>query len=155
MITALADPDVAQVASQPPLSDVKTLAIGFQELSAKAAEPPPAPAPPPAPVAAPEPVAPAPARVFNTGDGNVVPPEVIRQDVPAYVGRPAATSAGALEVVINERGQVESATMRRSITLAYDRQVVDATRNWRFRPATLNGAPVKFRKMLQIAVKAP
>src|SRR4029077_19460031 len=97
VITALADPDVAQVASQPPLSDVRTLAIGFQELSAKAAEPPPpAPAPPPAPVAAPEPVAPAPARVFNVGDGSVMPPEVIRQDVPAYVGRPAGTSAGAL-----------------------------------------------------------
>jgi len=153
VIAALADPDVAQVASQPPLSDVKTLAIGFQELSAKAAEPPPAPAPPPAPVAAPEPAAPAPPRVFNTGEGNVMPPEVIRQDVPAYVGRPAAAAAGALEVVINERGLVESATMRRSISLAYDRQVVDATRNWRYRPATLDGAPVKFRKMLQINVK--
>jgi len=154
VITALADPDIAQVASQPPLSDVKTLAIGFQELSAKAAEPPPAPAPPPVPEApAPEPAVAAPPRIFNTGEGNVMAPEAVRQDVPAYVGRPTATTTGALEVIVNERGLVEQATMRRSISLAYDRQIVDATRNWRYRPATVDGTPVKFRKLIQIAVK--
>jgi hypothetical protein len=154
VIAALSDPDVAQVASQPPLSDVRTLAIGFQELSAKAAEPPPpAPAPPPAPVAVPEPVVAAPPRIFNTGEESVVAPEIVRQDVPAYVGRPPVATNGALEIIINERGLVEMATMRRSINLAYDRQVVDATRNWRYRPATVGGAPVKFRKMLQISVK--
>ena len=47
VLAALADPDVAAEAKQPPLSDLRTLAGGFQELAAKAAAPPP---PPPAPV---------------------------------------------------------------------------------------------------------
>ena len=40
VLSALDDPDLAQAASQPPLSDLRTLATGFQELTAKAAAPP-------------------------------------------------------------------------------------------------------------------
>ena len=153
VINALADPDVAQAAGEPPLSDVKTLAVGFQELSAKAAAPPPAPAPPPpAPVKA-EPVAPAPPRIYNSVDPDVMMAEAIRQDVPNFTGRVTVATVGAIEVIINERGLVEQATMRQSITPAYDRQVVDATRGWRYRPASVNGMPVKFRKLIQIAIK--
>jgi len=50
VLAALADQDVAVEARQPPLSDLRTLAGGFQELAAKAAAPPPPP--PPAPVVA-------------------------------------------------------------------------------------------------------
>jgi hypothetical protein len=153
VINALSDPDVAQAADRPPLSDVKTLAVGFQELSAKAAAPPPAPEPPPAPKPAPEPVAPAPPRVYTSVDANIVMPEAIRQDVPAYMGRVATAAVGAIEVIINERGLVEAATIRQSLNQAYDRQVVDSTRGWRYRPATVGGVPVKFRKLIQIAVK--
>src|SRR5213593_1092915 len=55
VLSALADPDVANEAKQPPLVDLKQLASGFAELSAKAAAPPPPPlpaAPAPAPVVA-------------------------------------------------------------------------------------------------------
>jgi TonB family protein len=153
VINALADPDVAQAAGQPPLSDVKTLAVGFQELSAKAAAPPPPPPPPPAPAVKAEPVAPAPPRIYNSVDPEVMMAEAIRQDVPNFTGRVTTATVGAMEIIINERGLVEQATMRQSISPVYDRQVVDATRGWRFRPATVNGVPVKFRKLIQIAVK--
>jgi TonB family protein len=153
VINALADPDVAQAAGQPPLSDVKTLAVGFQELSAKAAAPPPPPPPPPAPAVKAEPVAPAPPRIYNSVDPDVMMAEAIRQDVPNFTGRVSTATVGAMEIIINERGLVESATMRQSISPMYDRQVVDATRGWRYRPATVNGMPVKFRKLIQIAVK--
>jgi len=155
VINALADPDVAQAAGEPPLSDVKTLAVGFQELSAKAAAPPPPPAPPPPAAAAAkvEPVAPAPPRIYNSVDADVMMAEAIRQDVPNFTGRVSTSTVGAIEVIINERGLVEQATMRQSITPAYDRQVVDATRGWRYRPASVNGMPVKFRKLIQIAIK--
>jgi hypothetical protein len=43
VLTALADPDVANEAKQPPLVDLKQLAAGFEELSSKAAAPPPPP----------------------------------------------------------------------------------------------------------------
>jgi hypothetical protein len=43
--------------------------------------------------------------------------------------------------------------MRSSVNQSYDRTVLNATRNWRYRPATINGAPVKFRKIIQITIK--
>ena len=153
VLKVLGDPDVSHVAAQPPLSDLRTLATGFQELSAKAAEPPPAPAPPPAPEPPPAPVVPAPPRIYTAADPKVVAPSTVRQDLPTFVGRLSGSAVGALEVVIDERGFVEMATIRESVNLAYDRLAVDATRNWRYKPATLDGVPVKFRKIIQIAIK--
>jgi TonB family protein len=154
VLAALGDPDVSQTAGQPPLSDLRTLATGFQELAAKAAAPPPPP--PPAPAPAPEPPpAPAPQapRVFTGLDANVVQPAILRQDLPTFTGRLVGSGVGAMEVIINEDGLVESATIRQSVSQSYDRAAVDATRNWRFRPAMINGVPVKFRKIIQIAIK--
>jgi TonB family protein len=59
---------------------------------------------------------------------------------------------GALEVVIDESGNVVQAAMRGAVTPTYDRQVVQATQNWRYKPATVNGVPVKFRKMVQVVI---
>jgi len=158
VLKVLGDPDVGHAATQPPLSDLRTLATGFRELSARAAEPPPAPAPPPPPVLAapappPAPVRPAAPRIFTAVDPRVIAPSTIRQDLPTFTGRLSASTTGALEVVIDERGFVEMATIRQSVNNAYDRLAVDATRNWRYRPATLDGVPVKFRKIIQIAIK--
>src|SRR5947209_6802322 len=47
VLDMIADPDVGAAGGQPPLSDLRTLATAFYELSAKAAAPPP---PPPTPV---------------------------------------------------------------------------------------------------------
>lgn len=154
VLKALGDPDVSHAAAQPPLADLRTLATGFQELSAKAAEPPPpAPAPPPAPEPKPAYVPPAPARVYTAADPRVEAPSTVRQDLPRFTGRLARLTTGAVEVVINERGLVELATIRQSINIAYDRLAVDATRNWRYKPATVDGLPVKFKKIIQITIK--
>jgi TonB family protein len=157
VIAALNDPDVQQAAAEPPLSDLRTLAAGFQELSAKAAAPPPPP-PQPAPAVAttPEPpvsAPPAPPRVYTGVDPEVVQPATLRQDLPTFTGRLTGLGVGAMEVVINEQGLVEQATIRASVSQAYDREALNATRNWRFRPAMVNGVPVKFRKIIQIAIK--
>jgi len=160
VLKVMADPEVVQMAGQPPLSDIKTLATGFQELSTKAIPPPPlAVAPAPIPTAAPVPtavpaaVAPALARIYTASDTKVLMPAAIKQDLPPFSGRVSDTSVGALEIVINERGQVESATIRESVSPAYDRLAVDAARGWRFKPAMLDGVPVKFRKLISITVK--
>ena len=80
-------------------------------------------------------------------------PAPIRQDLPPFPGRLSDAVTGALEIVIDELGLVEMATIRESVTPQYDRLAVDATRNWRYRPATLDGVPVKFRKLISIAIK--
>lgn len=152
VLTALADQDVASEAKQPPLSDLRTLAGGFQELAARASAPPPPP-PPAAPVAvtaAPPPAAP---RIYTGGETGVVPPAIVNQALPPFPGQVVIPRNGKLEVVIDEAGAVESAVMTGSVTPNYDAKVLVATKAWRYRPATLNGVPVKFRKTVQIAIK--
>jgi TonB family protein len=155
VLVALTDPAVAADANRPPLSDLRTLAVGFEELSAKAAAPPPPP-PPPAPVVATPPPAPMPVvfRVYSGEDRDVIPPTIINQALPAFQGTVLVPRTGVLEVLISETGEVESAVMTQSVTTVYDRLAVAATRAWRFRPATVKGVPVKYRKSVQIAVKA-
>jgi TonB family protein len=61
---------------------------------------------------------------------------------------------GTIEIVIDETGAVESAVVRESVNRSYDALVVESTRKWRYTPATLDGAPVKFRKMVGISISA-
>jgi hypothetical protein len=152
------DPDLSQAGKEPPLSDVKTLAAGFYDLSVAAKPPPVLPAAPAPAVAAsrtvPLPRPPAPPRVYGPDDLDVVPPIAIRQVVPAFQFQAAVQPPpGALEIVIDEHGLVESAVMRKTIFSRYDAQVIEATKSWQYFAATLNGAPVKYRKLVNITVK--
>jgi TonB family protein len=154
VLVTLADSDVGPDASRPPLSDIRTLAVGFEELSAKAAAPPPPPpTPAPAPVAAAPPTPPLPPRVYTMDDPGVVPPTAISQALPPFRGMTPVPRVGRIEVLIDEKGVVESAVMSQSVTSAYDKAAVAAAMMWRFAPATVNGRPVKFRKMVQVTVK--
>ena len=153
VLTALADQDVASEARQPPLSDLRTLAGGFQELAARASAPPPPP-PPPAPAAAPAPPPPPAApRIYTGGETGITPPGIISQALPPFPGQVIIPRNGKLEVVIDEIGAVESAVMSGTVTPNYDLMVLAATKTWRYKPATLNGVPVKFRKTVQLTIK--
>jgi len=156
VLAALNDPDVESVSSQPPFSDLKMLATGFHDLSLKAIAPPPPPPPAaPAPAPAPEPVVGRPPRIYSSADGNVVPPITIQQAVPAYPGRVQQSGVVMVEVVIDDAGAVESATMEGPPNPAYDRLVLGAAKTWHYQPATLNGKPVKYRKRIQISLLPP
>jgi TonB family protein len=87
-------------------------------------------------------------------DPGVVLPVAIRQDVPRV---PTTISAQAreraiLELIIDEQGRVMNLNLRLSIHPMYDPQLLAAARDWRYRPATVDGVPVKFRKVIQITV---
>ncbi|HEX3703913.1 MAG TPA: hypothetical protein VHU82_11315 [Vicinamibacterales bacterium] len=155
VLAALADPDVVAEAKESPLSDLQTLAVGFEELSANAAAAaaaPPPPPPAPAPGAAPPPK-PAPPRVYGGDDPNVEQPATLNQSLPMFPGLVTIPRTGRLEIVISESGLVESAVMTSSVTSGYDTLAIAATKTWRYRPATMNGVPVKFRKVVQIAIR--
>jgi len=152
MLDGLADPDIAVAASQSPLADLKTLAVGFYELSVKSLPPvvPPAMAAAEAPLPAP-PVPSAP-KLYSADDRNVVPPIPVRQQIPAYPGKVSAAKTGVLELVIDKSGAVESAMMRVPVNPAYDRLATTAARNWQYQPATMDGSPVKFLKRIQVSL---
>lgn len=147
------DPDLAGAAARPPLSDLRQLAEGFHQLSLQALAPPPAPEP--AVVAVAKPVAPAvpePPKVYTSSDANVVPPVVVRQELPPFSGSIQRPLLGAMEVLIDENGKVVSASVRGAGLAGYERTAIAAAQSWRYRPATLNGAPVKFRKFIQVSL---
>ena len=94
LLELFADPDLAQAASRPPLTDLRMLTVGFRDLSLQALAPPPAPAAPPPPqvaVVTPPPVAappaPDPLRIYASSDTNVVPPSTVRQELPPFGAR--------------------------------------------------------------------
>ena len=147
VMDVLSDPDMAQAASQPPLSDVRTLASGFHDLSLKAI--PPLIQVEPAPVVA---LAP---RIHVAEDRNVVPPVAIKQELPRFPEVVRAGIKGVLEIVIGETGIVESATIMAPTTASYDRMVLAAANTWLYYPATIDRKPVKFRKRIQINISAP
>jgi hypothetical protein len=140
------------------LGDLRMLVSGFVDLSAAAAAPPPEPkpelrreelAPPAAPPAVPDPQ-----RVYSSEDEGVSPARPIRQEVPRVPIQVAnqTRERGILDVTIDEQGRVIAASIRLGLHPIYDSQILVAAREWRYQPATLNGRPVKFRKLIQINV---
>jgi hypothetical protein len=155
VLMALSDPDIAVAAKQSPLADLRVLAAGFNDLTVRALAPPPVPvaplvaaaAPPPPPVTTPrEPI------IYSVDDKNVLPPETVRQDMPQYPGRVAFDRAGVIEVLIDASGAVEGATMVLSVEPLYNRLLLAAAKNWMYRPARLDGKPVKYRKRIQVSL---
>jgi len=154
VLDALNDPDMKHAASQSPLSDLRTLASGFRDLSVQTV---PTPPPSAAYVALPPPVKQQPTmlKIYTGTEPGVVvvPPVPIVQEFPKFPGRvPSGGIAGAVEIVIDQNGAVESATMQTPVLSGYDDIVVAAARNWRYQPARVNGQPVKFRKSIRITV---
>jgi len=147
VLAGLNDPDLEGVSSQPPLSDLKMLATGFNDLAAKAV----APAPAPASASAEAMVDRAP-RIYSPSDTEVVPPVTLRQAVPQYPGRVLLGGSLQMDVIIDTDGSVESATMGGQPNPAYDRLVLQAAKTWQYQPAMLNGKPVKYRKRIQLTL---
>jgi TonB family protein len=178
VIGVLNDADLGSAANQPPLSDLRMLATGFGELSASATVPPLPPLPsapvalsePPQLARSPQPAGPVQAtaprqvagppaspltppaqRIYGSEDGNVVPPSVVRQALPPVPASASRVRAqGTLAVVVDESGAVETVAMVGALNAVYDSAVLEAARQWRYKPATLDGVPVKYRRVVQI-----
>lgn len=153
--------------ADPSLGDMRTLATGFRDLSkaaVAAAAPPPTPPPaaPPAVEPAPVPAAPSapltppaddPARIYSSGDTSVKEPIGVSRPMPPW--HPSAIESlqdfrGALELIVDEQGRVTSARLLDSVHPAYDAPLIKAAAEWKFRPATKNGKPVKYRYILDV-----
>ena len=147
VLKSIADPDIAQVADAPPLSDIRTLASGFRDLSVKMIPPPPAPkvtvdAKPIRPVRT----------VYSADDRDVIAPVAVQQRVPRYPAAVTRPKNGMLEFVVDETGAVQNPSMQLAIDPNYDQMVVSAAKKWQYQPATLDGKPVKYVKRLTISI---
>jgi TonB family protein len=156
VLRLLEAPDV--IAADPALADLRTVAAGFRDL-AKAAAPPPTPPAASeaaaAPSAAPEP---RPVRaIYTVDDPGVTAPVAIRQNLPSWPpGIPKTTVRGrraVLDITINEAGNVESVVVRESIVDWYDEALIKEAKGWSYKPASKEGAPVRYRKLMQVVVE--
>jgi protein TonB len=146
-LTILAEPE-----AKGRLDDLQTLASGFRTLAIEAAVARATPEPPPPPPAAPEP--PAPPRIYSSDDEDVTAPTPLRQELPAFprqIPGPIRPT-GVLEVVIDEQGRVERLAIREPVHPAYDPALLTAASFWQFTPATRDGVPVKYRKMIKVSL---
>jgi TonB family protein len=94
--------------------------------------------------------------VYSALDSDVTPPVEIDRAMPAW--NPPAEHAwrwfrGVVQVVVDERGNVERAQLLQSVAEFYDAALVQAARGWRFQPARRDGQPVKYRKLIDITMR--
>lgn len=78
--------------------------------------------------------------------GAVTRPEKVSGANPVYteMARKARlTGIVIIEAIIDERGNVVNARILKGLPMGLDRAALDAVQNWRFKPATLQGRPVK------------
>ena len=166
----LADPTVSS--HDPASADLQVLATGFQTLSASALERARASkdletvqaamrvmAAPVLSVAT-APVSPVvdspgftPLGIFTYDwrDTDVAPPVAVAQPMSGWwgsMGEPTAgTQLGAIEVVVDESGAVTDARVYLSVNRVYDKVLLESVKQWRYRPATKDGRPVKYRRV--------
>ena len=145
VLKSIGDPDIAIAAGAPPLSDIKTLALGFRDLAVKSTPPPPAPK------VEPKPIRPVKA-VYSAEDRDVIGPVALQQRVPKYPANVTRPLQGVVQFVIDETGAVQTPSMPVSIDMSYDSMVMMAAKKWQYQPATLDGKPVKYLKRLTISV---
>ncbi len=141
------------VEKEPGLADLRTLAAGFLELATASAAPPPAPEPVPAP--APEVAVKVVPLIYGVDNPDVVPPTPVKQEFPRWprtVVPKVTPGRGVLEIIVTENGEVESATLRQPMTPVYDGLVLAAAKNWKYRPATKDGQPVRYKKLIQVTL---
>ena len=127
--------------------DLRTLASGFIEL-AKASAPAPPPAPAPAAPKAPE-------RARAPDPPEIVQPVVVKQfipPVPPEVGNQGGPLL-SLRITIGVNGKVTEATVQQSAHPLYDRLVVQASRDWIYQPAMLNGRAVTSEKVVTVQLR--
>ena len=91
------------------------------------------------------------ALVENSGTGEGVFLKVGQKWKRATVRKVTDTSL----VLIGEDGRVLNAQMQSPTNTAYDEVAVAAARKWQYRPAVLNGKPVRFEKAVNINVTPP
>ncbi len=167
LMKVLAAPELANASE---LADMRMLADGFAKLTDQqlVAEKAALPSNPTATRAAASSPAPAPSaasstakaegpRVYSLDDDGIVPPVAQVQTMPMWTppndNFRRVTFSGAIEVLIDERGAVESARIIEPLNAIYDQLLLSAAKNWRYTPAMRQGQPVKYRKQMKINLK--
>ena len=140
LLRLLADPEMKR---RPETVDLRMIAEGYVDLLAASAAPAAVPN-------VPEPKAAAPAPAI------IVPAVAVRQVLPPWQSERSNIRmdfVGRVRVKIGADGKVISATIQDPSLPDYDAQLLQAARNWLYKPATRNGEPVESEKVIEIRLR--
>jgi len=95
---------------------------------------------------------------YGPDDGDVTPPVTISRSLPAWqpinpVDR-IRSFRGKLELLVDETGRVSTITVIQGVHVDYDRALLRAVGDWRYKPALRNGVPVRYRLPVDIVLTA-
>ena len=91
--------------------------------------------------------------IYSASTPDVRPPVGLRPHLPAQPAEDApAAPRSVIELVVARSGTVESVRLLSKPRTFKDVMLLTAAKSWIFRPATLNGEPVRFRHQVVITV---
>jgi len=94
-----------------------------------------------------------PSIVYTSRDSEVEPAVLVRpvlpKDPPPNV---PPDQIGTVEVIVNEEGDVEQVKLISPANRYQERMLVSAAKMWKFRPATKDGQPVRYRTRVRLTI---
>jgi len=152
----VAEVDALEALGSKEFGDLRVLSKGFVDLIARNAKPAPPAVPPPAPTPAPAAretsPPPSPRAIHTVGEAGLTPPGVISQVLPPWrsTRQDTQTYEAVVSIIIDETGIVTDLSVQGVLPAGYEATLRRTAMAWRFRPATLNGVPVRYRKNVAV-----
>jgi hypothetical protein len=91
--------------------------------------------------------------VLSRDDVGVAPPRLVSPRLSAPLqDEPGSGATSAIDVVISEKGEVESAKLASSAGDYREAMMLSGIKAWRFTPASVGGCPVRYRMRIFVGV---
>jgi len=91
--------------------------------------------------------------IYTSSDRDVQAAVIIRPVLPTAPPEDvAADQLGTLELLVDERGDVENVRLVSPFNRYQERMIVANAKTWKFRPATRAGHPVKYRTRVRLTI---
>ncbi len=91
--------------------------------------------------------------VLSRDDPGVVPPALLSPRLTAPLQEESSSpDSSAIDIVISDRGVVESAKLASPVRDYREAMMLSAIKAWRFKPASVDGYPVRYRMRVYLSV---
>jgi hypothetical protein len=91
--------------------------------------------------------------IYSSRDRDVQAPVMVRPVLPTAPPTDIpADQLGTLELLVDERGNVEHVRLVSTFNRHQERMIVASAKAWRFSPATRAGRPVKYRARVRLTI---
>jgi len=94
--------------------------------------------------------------VASGATGVLVPPVTVSQQLPLWLAAKdflPRGKRGMVRLIIDEQGKVEEARVLETVHSVYDALLLSAARTWKYQPATLDGKPTRYVKIIEVVLK--